>query len=151
MLIRHVTFEDVSKWLELAEDVALVFRAPNMASDPEFHDYMQAKISKFEALMALDYISGQCMGIIGFSKNYNRITWFGVFEKYRNKGVGTKLLECALNQLDRNKEITVETYPDEYISGAPAKHVYRKFGFVDMDSSLFDKLGNPIWKMAIKP
>ncbi|MBC8080729.1 MAG: GNAT family N-acetyltransferase [Gorillibacterium sp.] len=151
MLIRHVTFEDVRNWLELAADVAEVFRAPDMANDREFHEYMQAKINKYEAFMAVDYVSNRCMGIIGFSKNDNRITWFGVFEKHRNKGVGSKLLKCALNQLDWKKEITVETYSDDYMPGVPAKHVYRKFGFEDIDTSLTDKLGNPIWQMAIGP
>lgn len=55
-----------------------------------------------------------------------------------------------MNQLDFNKDITVETYPDDYIPGVPAKKTYRNFGFVDVDKTLFDKLNNPIWKMAIK-
>jgi len=41
---------------------------------------------------------------------------------YRNKGIGTKLLEMALNEMDNTKEITVETYRENYIPGQPARH-----------------------------
>lgn len=150
MLIRPATIEDIHHWLILAEEVGPIFRAPQMAEDKEFHEYMKAKISKAEAFLAEDYMTKRCLGIIGFSKNFNRITWFGVFEEHRNKGVGSKLLKCALNQLDWNKEITVETYPEEYKPGAPAKHIYRKFGFKDSGEASFDRLGNVIIKMILK-
>ncbi len=51
-------------------------------------------------------------------------------------------MECALNQLDSSIEITVETYRDDFELGAPARHVYHKLGFVDVDNTIFDHLGN---------
>lgn len=150
MLIRFATAEDRKDWLRLAEDVGEIFRAPNMVNDPEFHQYMDSKLSKYEAISAIDRMTNDCRGIIGFSKIHNRITWFGVFKEYRGKGVGSKLLNCALNQLDFSKDITVETYPADYPLGEPARKTYQKFGFVDVDKTRFDKLNNPIWKMAIK-
>ncbi|WP_105616334.1 GNAT family N-acetyltransferase [Vallitalea okinawensis] len=149
MLIRFALEKDKEDWIKLAEDVADVFRAPDMANDPEFHAYMDSKLSKNEAIIATDRMTNACFGIIGFSRTHNRITWFGVFEKYRSNGIGEKLLKCAINQLDWGKDITVETYPDDYPPGIPAKKVYRKFGFIDIDKTLTDKLNNPIWKMAI--
>ncbi len=35
--------------------------------------------------------------------------------------------------------------------GIPARNVYHKNGFVDIDTSVFDHLGNPRCKMVIKP
>lgn len=103
MLIREVTFDDISGWLKLAAEVEPVFQG-SMVDSREFYSYMEAKIKKREALMALDRNNDNAlMGIIGFSRTNNRISWFAVFYKYRNKGVGSKLLECALNQLDRTK------------------------------------------------
>lgn len=150
MLIRHVTIEDIPAWVELAKDVSPIFRAPHMAEDPDFHEYMHGKVAKYEAFIAVNRVTNSCLGVIGFSKSHNRITWFGVFEKHRGKGVGSKLIKCALNQLDWNREITVETFPDEFSPGAPAKRLYRKFGFDDA-AALFDKLGNPISKMVKSP
>jgi hypothetical protein len=56
-----------------------------------------------------------------------------------------------LNQLDSSKEITVETYREDYEPGLAARSLYHKNGFVEVDNNLFDPLGNPICKMAIKP
>jgi len=110
---------------------------------------MDGKLSKFESLIAVDRMSGNCLGIIGFSKTYNRITWFGVFEQHRGKGIGTRLLKTALRHLDNTKEITVETYREDFADGLPARIVYQKAGFVDFDNTICDHLGNPRCKMVI--
>ena len=98
MLVREVKPEDMNRWLELAAEVEAVFQG-SMINSQEFYNYMEAKIKKKEALMATDRNNDNALlGIIGFSRTSNSITWFAVFEKYRNKGVGEKLLACALNQ-----------------------------------------------------
>lgn len=81
--------------------------------------------------------------LLGFSLTNNRISWFAVFEKYRKKGVGSKLLECALNQLEKSKEITVETFQADYKPGIPARHLYNKFKFEDSDNTAVEGEGNP--------
>ncbi len=151
MLIRYANSKDKKKWISLAKEIGPIFRAPNMETDPDFLEYMDSKISKSLALVAVDRMSNKQMGFIGFSTTYNRITWFGVFSEFRNRGIGSNLLKCCLNQLDWTKDITVETYPDHYTPGLPAKSVYRKMGFKDFDKNLRDKLDNEIWKMVIKP
>lgn len=151
MLIRWATQSDKASWIELAKNVAHIFGNINMPNDRDFHEYMNGKLSKYEALIAVDRMTNECLGIIGFSRTYNRITWFGVFEKHRRKGIGSKLLKCALNQLDNSKEITVETYREDYELGIPARNVYHENGFVDVDNNIFDHLGNPRCKMVIKP
>jgi len=45
-------------------------------------------------------MNGKNMGFIGFSRTNNRISWFAMSEKYRGKGVGSRLLKTALRQLD---------------------------------------------------
>lgn len=151
MLIRWATQQDKPAWIALADNVAHIFGSPTMSTDKNFHDYMDGKLSKYEALISVDRMTGDCLGIIGFSRTYNRITWFGVFENCRGKGIGTKLLQCALRQLNNTKEITVETYREDYPAGLPARAVYHKLGFVDIDNTIFDHLGNPHCKMAIPP
>ncbi len=151
MLIRWATKEDKTAWMQLADNVADIFRNPTMSTDKDFHNYMDGKLSKFEALIAVDRMSGNCLGIIGFSRTYNRITWFGVFEKYRGKGIGTRLLTTALRHLDNTKTITVETYRADYPKGLAARKVYHKLGFIDEDNTVFDHLGNPICRMEIAP
>ncbi|MFT3951581.1 MAG: GNAT family N-acetyltransferase [Oscillospiraceae bacterium] len=151
MLIRWATPADKPAWTALAGDVAMIFENPVMQTDPEFHAYMDRKLSKFEALAAVDRRSGNLCGIIGFSRTHNRITWFGVFAQYRGRGIGTQLLTIALRQLDRTKPVTVETFREEYAAELPARAAYRNAGFVETDHTLFDHRGNPRCQMVLAP
>lgn len=151
MLIRPAVQGDKASWIELAKNVAHIFGSESMPYDKEFHEYIDIKISKHEAVIALDRRTQEAMGIIGFSRGNNRISWLGVLEKHRGKGIGSKLLECAINQLDSTKEITVITFQKDSELGIPARRVYEKFGFEDVDTSILDPLGNPRAKMARKP
>jgi len=151
MLIRLAEPNDLADWKIVAENVAVIFGNPIMASDPEFIEYAQSKIRQNGAITAVDEKTGQCVGFIGFSYHYNRVTWFGVLESFRNQGAGSKLLQTALSRLDSSKEITVETYREDYIPGLPARHVYIKHGFLEIDNTLFDHLGNERCKLVKYP
>lgn len=141
MLIRWVTEKDLPVWYALATEVSQIFQHPgNMGTDPEFASYAQSKVSKYEALTAVDYMSGKNMGFIGFSRTNNRISWFAVFEKYRNKGVGGRLLKTSLRQLDTTREISVVTFRDDYLPGAPARATYARSGFADRELTTNDGL-----------
>ena len=149
MIIRFAEDNELEVWKKLAKDVADIFGNPTMDIDLEFIGYAQRKILQKEALIAVDDLNKEFYGIIGFSRKFNRITWFGVFEKYRSKGIGSKLLESALNELDKTKEITVETYRENFIPGQPARKIYKKFGFKETDINLFDSFGNERSKFVI--
>jgi diadenosine tetraphosphate (Ap4A) HIT family hydrolase/predicted GNAT family acetyltransferase len=92
-------------------------------------------------LTAVDYMSGSNMGFICFSRMENKTSWFAVSEKYRGKGVGSRLLKTALRQLDTNKDVSVDTFVDGYEPGMAARALYEKFGFVE--KNLFEYDGNP--------
>ena len=149
MIIRFAEKNELEKWKAIAKDVAEIFGNPTMDTDPEFIDYAQRKIKQKEALIAVDDMDKEYFGVVGFSRHFNRITWFGVLEKYRNKGIGSKLLETALKELDKTKEITVETYRENYILGHPARYVYNKYGFKEIENNLFDSFGNERCKLSI--
>ena len=149
MIIRFAEENELEKWKILAKDVAEIFGNPTMDTDPEFIDYAERKIKQKEALIAVDDMDKEFFGFIGFSRHFNRITWFGVLEKYRNKGIGSKLLEIVLKELDKTKEITVETYRENYIPGHPARYVYKKYGFIETEDNLYDSFGNERCKLSI--
>jgi diadenosine tetraphosphate (Ap4A) HIT family hydrolase/ribosomal protein S18 acetylase RimI-like enzyme len=131
MLVRWVTFEDTPAWIQLATTVADLFNSPTMATNKSFHDYMIRKIKNFEALAAIDRMSSRCLGIIGFSRTNNRISWFAVQPDLRGKGIGKRLLDTALRHLDNTKDITVVTFPTDHEGGQAARIIYQKVGFVD--------------------
>ncbi|WDV47580.1 GNAT family N-acetyltransferase [Clostridiaceae bacterium M8S5] len=148
MLIRLLKEEDKENWIRLAKELEDIFDAPNMSIDPQFHKHINNKIKKHEAIVAIDRMSERCLGIISFSKTDNCIAWFGVFEKYRKKGIGAKLLKCALNQLNRGKDIKVDTFLKDSKKGISAWKIYSKFGFVE-GQRFFDEHKNERCQMII--
>ena len=132
MLIRWANESDLSAWYELATEVSSLFQHPtDMGAELKINESGKGSISRYEMLTAVDYMTGNNMGFILISRINNQIAWFAVSEKYRNKGVGGRLLKTALRQLDTNKEITVMTFCNDYPQGAAARILYKKYGFTE--------------------
>lgn len=141
MLIRWANENDMPAWRLLASQVSSIFQHPaDMGKDPAFLGFAEKKINQYEALTAVDYRSGCNMGFLSFSRANNRISWIAVSEKYRGKGVGSRLLATALRQLDTNRDITVVTFEDGYLQGVPARALYNKLGFSEEEPTTHDGL-----------
>ena len=134
MKIKIGTKEVIPQWIELAREVEPIFQG-SMADNEDFKSFMKNKIEKREAIVAIDENnSNELMGLITISHNKNSISWFAVFEIYRNQGVGSVLLEYGLNELNDKKEISVITFDENYIKGFASRRIYEKFGFEDYES-----------------
>ena len=130
MLIRWTTESDLPAWYTLATEVSEIFQHPaDMGAELAAKSSGKGAVSRYEMLTAVDYMSGNNMGFICFSRTENSITWFAVSEEYRGKGAGDRLLKTALRQLDTNKDITVNTFPADYPQGTAARTLYKKYGF----------------------
>lgn len=137
MYIGIATEDVIPEWLELAREVEPVFQG-SMVENEEFHAFMRSKINKNEVIIARDSDHQDAlMGLIVVSHKNNKISWFAVLKKYRSMGIGSKLLEYAINELDSRNEIFVTTFREEYEEGKPARHVYQKLGFEDYDVNTF--------------
>ena len=123
MKIRLVDNADIPKWRaisheydcyvkEIVSDLAEWYGGNN--TSPAFDDYMQSKIEKAEAFMAVDALD-DCLGIVAVSTKNNRITFFGISHKSDFSTVGSALLKYALEKLDVSKPI----YINEIVSTAP--------------------------------
>nr|HML48921.1 GNAT family N-acetyltransferase [Clostridia bacterium] len=150
MLIRWARDEDKAQWKILAAEVAELFGSPGMPEDPGFLAFMEAKIEKNEALAAVDRRSGALWGMLGFSRQHNRISWLAVRQDQRGRGIGARLLRCALNQLDAARPVSVTTFRAKNAGGAPARALYLKFGFAEAEA-VTDGLGNPRSRMELPP
>ena len=151
MLLRWVAPGDMPSWLSLAEEVAVLFGDPFFPGQARFRDFMEKRIEQYEAVIAEERMTNLCFGIIGFSRESNSIDWFAVTGHKRGYGIGTKLLRCALNQLDHTRDITVVTFQQENPDGHAARRVYRKMGFYETEENITDDIGNPRCKMLLPP
>jgi GNAT superfamily N-acetyltransferase len=150
MLIRTAQKKDIGSWLALAKQVSPLFGVKDMSKDENFIKYIKRKIDKSEAIAAAQKISGDAFGFIGFSKKNNAISWFAVDEKHRGEGAGSKLLHCAIGQLDKKKDISVITFRKGHPGGEAAIGLYEKFGFKAEDTAVEDGKGNERCKMVLK-
>lgn len=136
MIVEIATKEIINDWIELAREVEPIFQG-SMAENDDFHHFMISKIEKEQAFIIREAKTKNLMGLITISINKNQISWFAVAKEYRKMGVGSMLLEYAINKLNSNEEISVITFRKDYKEGIPARHIYEKFGFKDFDDSIY--------------
>ena len=143
--------DDLQKWLEVADDVGEIMRVPDMSTNENFLEYAKRKLKQDNTIMAIDNENNKCAGVVGFSRTNNSITWLGVKAKYRRLGIGSKLIKMALNELNHNDTITVNTYPSNYSPGKPARDLYSKHGFIETNGDVFLIEGLEMVEFSIKP
>lgn len=128
MKIDIVGKKDIVTWLDLAKEVEPLF-GPMIGQD-DFHTALKAIISSQNAYCARDEI-GRPLGIVAVSPVENQILWLAVFSSSQGQGIGEKLLDYAMNQLNASAPIRVQTFADSVPAGAPARKLYLAAGFLD--------------------
>jgi hypothetical protein len=133
MLVRLATADDKPAWLALSQEYDKYISQLTDNMDvwyQGFDEYMDTKIKKNEAIIAIDRISGQSRGIIAFSKINNRISFFALSERANFTETSERLLLVALRQLNTGMDISVQLPPG--ICDALQKEIafFEKHGFV---------------------
>ncbi len=133
MRVELLTLKMLPSLAELAREAEPLFGSP-MAEDSGFHEFIRRKVAQQEALAVCDGANpDEVMGVIAFSHHNSAISWLAVFERYRGRGVGSKLLSQALRELGANNAVSVVTFREDNPDGIPARQLYKKFGFADSD------------------
>jgi diadenosine tetraphosphate (Ap4A) HIT family hydrolase/predicted GNAT family N-acyltransferase len=153
MLIRAVTKNDCKAWLALAHEADEI--VGKMIEDTAtfyegFDEYMESKIKQNEAFIAEDRISKHCLGIVSFSQKNNRITYLQVAKTSDYQKISEKLMEAALNQLDKTKEISVNVIKSDAEPINQERKLYKRLGFIEDDKAIFEA-GVPACSMKRPP
>lgn len=126
-MIRLVKNQDFNAWLELAKEV-----------EPLFGEMVECEDFKTEIKKFIHHSSAFCIentnhieGIVAINKAENEIAWLAVSKKSRRKGYGYRLLKTAIDCLDNNKPIFVQTFSSNVKDGIAARKLYMRFGFQD--------------------
>jgi GNAT superfamily N-acetyltransferase/diadenosine tetraphosphate (Ap4A) HIT family hydrolase len=133
---------DLSAWIGLAAQVAVLFDSPGMARDPAFRAYADKKILLREAVGAFDRRTGMCLGVLSFSRKTNRIAWMAVLQERRGQGIGSRLLQTAIRHMDGDRPVDVITFLPGHPGGAPARALYLSAGFRDTGEDCTDGDGH---------
>ena len=89
--------------------------------------------------------NNEIAGVMLFSRGHNMICCLAVSPEYHRRGVASMLMDEALANLDRTKEISVSTFRADDEKGAAPRALYEKYGFIE--DALIEEMGYPNQKM----
>lgn len=127
-MIRLVTNQDFNAWLELASEVEPLFG--EMVGCEDFKKGIKECISSSSAFCLVN-TNNDIEGIVAINKAENEISWLAVRKECRGKGYGYQLLKEAIDSLDNQKAIFVQTFAANVKAGEAARKLYMQFGFKD--------------------
>lgn len=121
--------EDIDKWMKLVEMVRRSF--PGLETQEKLNEH-RATVLRFmgkrQAVCAKE--DDEIVGVMLFSRGHNMICCLAVSPEYRRRGAASMLMDEALNNLDRTKEIAVSTFRADDEKGIAPRALYEKYGFV---------------------
>ena len=121
---------DIESWMELVQSVSWNF--PGLETEVAIEDHRQTVLrfmGENRALCVKD--AEKVVGVLLLSKKHNMICCLAVTPEYRRNGIASALLEKALSELDRSKDITVTTFRDNDKKGIAPRALYKQFGFAE--------------------
>lgn len=139
--------ENLKSWMSLVEIVRDGF--PGLETEEALENYRNTAIKNIErgsAVCAVD--SYTVVGILLFSEKQNCISCMAVHPEYRRQNIAARMVQLMLTKLDRNRDITVETFREGDEKGAAARAFYASQGFVP--GELCESLDYPTQKFVLK-
>ena len=130
MKVEYGTSLDIESWMELVQSVSWNF--PGLETEAAIEDHRKTVLrfmGENRALCVKD--DEKVVGVLLLSKKHNMICCLAVAPEYRRKGIASALLEKALAELDRSREISVTTFRDNDQKGIAPRALYKQFGFVE--------------------
>ncbi len=139
---------DIEEWMKLVKRVSWNF--PGLETEESIEEHSQTVLRFMNKKQALCVKrNSEIVGVILFSRNRNMICCLAVTPEHRQNGIGSALLEKALIELDRRKEISVSTFRENDEKGIAPRGLYKKFGF--KEAELIEEFGYPNQKFILYP
>ena len=135
MEVIYATPSDINTWMDLVRSVSWNF--PGLETEDRIEEYKNTVLKFMGKKQAICVKNKNVMlGVMLFSRGHNMICCLAVSPQYRRKGVASILLEFALNELNRKKDITVSTFRENDEKGIAPRALYKKYGFVEGELTL---------------
>lgn len=148
MQLFYGTPEDIEPWMNLVSQVRWNF--PGLETKEKLNEH-QATVLKFMGKRQAICIkaNNEIAGVMLFSRGHNMICCLAVSPEYRRRGVASMLMDEALRNLDKAKEISVSTFRADDVKGAAPRALYEKYGFIE--DALIEEMGYPNQKYILHP
>lgn len=139
---------DIEQWTKLVKRVSPNF--PGLETDESIEEHSRTVLKFMDKKQALCIKCGNDIaGVILFSRSRNMICCLAVAPEYRRQGIASALLEKAIGELDRSKEISVSTFRESDERGTAPRALYKKFGFCEAE--LIEEFGYPNQRLVLSP
>lgn len=140
--------EDIENWMRLVNQISWNF--PGLETQEKLDEH-KATVLKFmgQRQAICVKVGDGIAGIMLFSKGHNMICCLGVSPDYRRRGVASMLMNEALRNLDRTREISVCTFRADDEKGVAPRALYEKYGFIE--DALVEAMGYPNQKYILHP
>ena len=130
MIVQYGALQDIDSWMQLVQRVRWNF--PGLETEAALEDHRKTVLrfmGENRALCVKD--AEKVVGVLLLSKKHNMICCLAVAPEYRRKGIASALLESALTELDRSRDITVTTFRDNDEKGIAPRALYKQFSFTE--------------------
>ena len=128
MEVLYGTASDIDAWMKVVERVAPQFPGLETKESREEHKATVLRFMEQQQAICVKK-NGEIVGVMLFSRGHNMICCLAVLPEYRRCGIASALLETALAELDKSREITVSTFREGDEKGLAPRALYKKFGF----------------------
>jgi ribosomal protein S18 acetylase RimI-like enzyme len=132
MKIEFVENKDIEEWLKLVKEVEPLFGP--MIGEVGFDEMIKTVIKEKRAYCIREN-KGELCGVIVISLIKNEIEWFAVENDQQGKGYGKALLSHAMEILDQNRPVIVQTFDAGVPQGTAARKLYEKMGFIEYEKA----------------
>ena len=130
MEVKYGTVLEIESWMELVQQVRWNF--PGLETELALEDHRKTVLRFMGEKRALCVKNDdKVIGVLLFSKKHNMICCLAVAPEYRKNGIASALLEKALSELDRSRDITVTTFRVNDEKGIAPRALYKRFGFAE--------------------
>ncbi len=128
MIVQYGALQDIDSWMQLVQRVRWNF--PGLETEAALEEHRKTVLrfmGENRALCVKD--AEKVVGVPLLSKKQNMICCLAVAPEYRRNGIASALLEKALAELDRSRDITVTTFRANDEKGIAPRALYKQFGF----------------------
>lgn len=139
---------DIDAWMKLVAEVRWNF--PGLETQAQLTAHRETVLRFMGKRQAICVRQGaSIVGVMLFSRGRNMICCLAVSPEFRRRGIASALMDEALRNLDRSREITVTTFREEDEKGPAPRAFYEKFGFAA--DELVTELGHPCQVYILPP
>lgn len=148
MKVEYGIPQDIDSWMALVETVSGNF--PGLETQEKLDEHKATVLKFMSKRQAVCVKEGsQIAGVMLFSRGHNMICCLAVSPDYRRRGAASMLMDEALRNLDRTKEISVSTFRVDDEKGIAPRALYEKYGFTE--DALIEEMGYPSQKYVLSP